>query len=1486
MNGLIQCHDPEGWGPLSSEREPDFTPCFEDWVLLNVPVVYMLTAGVIRWFKIHKRQPFASYRNWHYFTKMFVLVLLLLTLLAVPFQAPELQTRSYTDALILVFVIVLHHYEYTRSRVQSGVLLFFWLFYVLVHGAKLRTQWLVEDPARGVCSFVLAMACLMFFLELKRRPKCQAIALEEDEKEVTPELDSHIFSRITFMWLNPLIRLGTEKHLAQEDLWPLRNGEEADELSIKFQAIWGEELKRKNPSLARALLKLCGWPYVFAGAVKIIKDVLQYTQPLLLKQLIIWISSYSTDSPLPAHQGILIAVCMFAASMIQTICFHQYFHLSTAASIKIRGALVSAIYRKTLVLDNESRHTATVGEIVNYMAVDTARIMDLAPNLHHLWNSPFQIIVALYFLYQTMGASTFAGVFLLILVIPINGIIAKTMRKYQKRQMKNKDQRIKLMNELLNGIKVIKLYAWENPFISKINEVRNRQELATLRKLGYVSSVQSMTMASTPFYVTLATFAMYIAISPEPLTTEVAFVTISIFGMLQFPLTWFPDIVSSAIEAYVSVIRIQDYLLNKENDPHAITHIDYRDLPDWTTDMPLVEMQQGTFRWTSTMTQPTLANVDLQVKKGELVAVVGRVGAGKSSLVSALLGDIRKDQGSVTLRGSVAYVPQQPWLMNATVRENIVFGHRFDPVFYEKVLSACSLTMDLKVLADGDMTEIGERGINLSGGQKARISMARALYARADIYLMDDPLSAVDAHVGKHLFENVIGPNGLLKNKARLLVTHALSCLPNTDRVVYLQDGQVILDDKYDSLIGQDNVLTSLLVDYESSGQSSSQSTSASDNEDSGSGTLAEIPIVVEDDDGEDVVDIQQHHQHERRASNASSIKTLRRASYGPATWDLAKTKRSQGELVTAEEGAKGKVDRLVYKTYIEACSWQYLALAVVVQAVSQSCQVGANLWLKDWAGQNDQGALTNGLWYLCIYAMIGTSASIFSSVQTLLMRVFAAIRSARRLHQEMLQSVVHSPMSFFDTTPTGRILNRFSKDQHSIDEILPRMVSNMIRMVPSVLGSVLIIAYSSPLFLVLVLPLFYFYRSIQQQFLAVSRELKRLDSIGRSPVFSHFQESISGVATIRSYGQQDRFIHQNEHHLDRNQKAYYPLHACNRWLSMRLEFLGSIVILAASLLPVIGILTGSVSLDAGLVAVAVTYALTITSSLTWTIRIYCEIENNIVSVERAREYIALPSEKYQGTVSLDPQDPWPQQGTIAFEGYGTQYRPGLPMCLDDVSFTVQSGMKIGIVGRTGSGKSSLALSLFRLLEATHGRIVVDKKVVADLGLTDLRSRLSVIPQDPQIFAGTIRFNLDPFDKADDAALWTALKRAHLHEVVRNMDGQLDAVVFEGGDNFSVGQRQLICLARALLRQSSILVLDEATVRVDVQTDALIQQTIRQEFKECTILTIAHRINTVMDADRVLCMSQGQVIAFDSPDVLLQDPASMFYSLCKEAGLL
>jgi ABC-type multidrug transport system fused ATPase/permease subunit len=874
----------------------------------------------------------------------------------------------------------------------------------------------------------------------------------------------------------------------------------------------------------------------------------------------------------------------------------------------------------------------------------------------------------------------------------------------------------------LNGIRVIKLYAWETPFLERIRYIRNDLELATLKKIGIMAAVQNFTFTSIPFLVSLSTFAVYIFISTTPLTSEVAFVAIALFGLLQFPLIVFPNVITSTIEASVSLFRIEKFLVGEELDPSAVTRLDYRSDPSWHSEVPLIEINNGYFKWNPEEPQYALKNINLKVKKGEATAVVGRVGSGKSSLISALLGNTVKVDGKVILRGSVAYVPQQPWVMNATLRDNIVFGHRWDPVFYDKVLEACSLKSDLAILNGGDQTEIGERGINLSGGQKARVSLARAIYARADVYLLDDPLSAVDAHVGRHIFDHVIGPNGILKSKARILVTHGISYLSRMDNIVMLRDGEIALNGKYEKLMDEKTELYALVTEFGNQNKGSDVS--------SDEGSLSNQDTLEEDiqPDSSSINNIPREEdyviQSQRRITSSegsiTSAVTLRRASLA-SLHKRSKIKGTENErLIKEEETVKGRVDYSVYKEYIKSCSAVGVTLLFVFQVFSQFSSVGGNVWLKEWSNSNQEnGENSRVFFYLSIYALIGFSSTIFSVLQTITLWVYCAIRSARVLHSDMLETVIRSPMSFFDTTPLGRILNRFSKDQQTADEVLPRNFGDYIRVLFFVIGTILVITVSTPPFLVLIVPLFFIYIYVQRYYLETSRELKRLDAVGRSPIYSHFQETISGASTIRAYEQQNRFIFQNEGKLDDNQKAYFPSFSCNRWLAVRLEFMGSIIIFGSALFAVLGILYGKSYVDAGLVGLSVSYALNVTQALNWVIRSYSEIETNIVSVERIKEYIDLPTEKYNATKSVDAM--WPEKGVIEFRDYSTRYRPGLDLALRGLNFTVAQKEKIGIVGRTGAGKSSLSLSLFRIVEAAKGSIFIDGIDISKLRLFDLR---------------------------------------------------------------------------------------------------------------------------------------------------------------------
>ncbi|KAJ3220874.1 hypothetical protein HK099_003938 [Clydaea vesicula] len=1238
-----------------------------------------------------------------------------------------------------------------------------------------------------------------------------------------------------------------------EDLWNLKKSDTASYNSEIFQNAWQNETRKKNPSLVWALCAAYGPVFLSAGIFKLGQDSLAFVQPQLLNQLVAFAKSWSTDSkqvPEPLAKGFFIACLMLISAVTQTILLHQYFHITLITSLRIKSAITTAVYKKALTLSNDSRSSSTVGEIVNLMTVDAGRVADLLGYLHILWSGPYQILLALYFLYAALGPSIFAA------------------------QMKNKDDRTKLMDELLNGIKVIKLYAWEIPFKKRVTKVRDA-ELDGLRKIGFLAAAQSFTWACTPFLVSFSTFLVFSIISEEKLVSEKVFGAIALFNMLQFPLNVFPNVISSLINATVTFERLFKFLSAEELDNNAVTCERVYSGP-----INRVEIKNASFYWTkpseNTDLRLILKNISLDCTDKTLIAVVGSVGSGKSSLINSILGEMYKSSGQVILRGSVAYIPQNAWIMNASLRENILFGKRYDEKFYNHVIEACQLRQDLDILPGGDLTEIGEKGINLSGGQKQRVSIARAAYFDADIYLFDDPLSAVDQHVGKHIFDNVIGNNGLLKDKARILVTHGIHFLPKCDRIISLAEGEIRESGTYSQLMKNETYFYELIKTYGKKKDVTNATDSPTPNADDAKIAL-EKALVVKN----------------KGFSKEKETELMKSLNIAP---NMAITPSNL--IILKEEGAKGSVSWSVYKSYAESCSFRSVVLYLIILFLTQASSVFQNVFLADWAHSNDKikkkisisyedndnGMSDEVIWRLGVYGLLGIVFSVSTVLQTIFIWVYCGMRSAKVLHQQMLDNILKLPQSFFDTTPLGRIMNRFSKDQNTIDETLPRTFHGYFRTLFSVLSVLAVNSFSSPLFLVFAIPLGYLYIFFQRYYISTSRELKRLDSISRSPVYAHFQETLGGLATIRAYKQEKRFLATNEDRVDYNQRAAFPSICSNRWLAVRLEFIGSLIVFGSANFSVVSILaTGTV--NQSIAGLCLTYSLTVTQTLNWMVRMSCDIESQIISVERIKEYMELPNEAPFKIEGVNPPRDWPN-GKIEFKKYGCRYREGLDLVLKEVDFQVMPREKIGIVGRTGAGKSSLTVALFRLIEPSMGTIVIDGVDIRILGLHDLRSRLTIIPQDPFVFSGTIRENLDPFEEYDDSTLWKALESASLKTAVSKLDKKLDALVVQGGENFSVGQRQLMCLARALLRKTNILILDEATAAIDVETDNVIQQTIRQEFKNCTILTIAHRINTVLDSDKILVLDQGKVTEFDEPKKLLEMKNSKFYALAKEAGLV
>ncbi|XP_038183485.1 multidrug resistance-associated protein 1 isoform X3 [Arvicola amphibius] len=1209
----------------------------------------------------------------------------------------------------------------------------------------------------------------------------------------------------------------------------------------------------KEPSLFKVLYKTFGPYFLMSFLFKALHDLMMFAGPEILKLII----NFVNDREAPDWQGYFYTALLFISSCLQTLVLHQYFHICFISGMRIKTAVVGAVYRKALVITNSARKSSTVGEIVNLMSVDAQRFMDLATYINMVWSAPLQVILALWLLWLNLGPSVLAGVAVMVFMVPFNAVMAMKTKTYQVAHMKSKDNRIKLMNEILNGIKVLKLYAWELAFQDKVMDIR-QDELKVLKKSAYLAAVGTFTWVCTPFLVALSTFAVYVTVDENNiLDAKKAFVSLALFNILRFPLNILPMVISSIVQASVSLKRLRIFLSHEELEPDSIERWPIKD----GGGMNSITVKNGTFTW-ARGESPTLNGINFSIPEGALVAVVGQVGCGKSSLLSALLAEMDKVEGHVTLKGSVAYVPQQAWIQNDSLRENILFGHPLKERYYKAVLEACALLPDLEILPSGDRTEIGEKGVNLSGGQKQRVSLARAVYCNSDIYLFDDPLSAVDAHVGKHIFEKVVGPMGLLKNKTRILVTHGISSLPQVDVIIVMSGGKISEMGSYQELLDRDGAFAEFLRTY----ASAEQDLASEDDSVSGSGKESK-PV-----ENGMLVPVGKHPPSGDAGQQHSSTAELQKAGVKEETW----------KLMEADKAQTGQVQLSVYWDYMKAIGLFISFLSIFLFLCNHVSALASNYWLSLWTDDHPtiNGTQEHRTYRLSVYGALGLlqGVSVFGySMAVSIGGIFAS----RHLHLDLLRNVLRSPMSFFERTPSGNLVNRFSKELDTVDSMIPQVIKMFMGSLFSVIGAVIIILLATPIAAVIIPPLGLVYFFVQRFYVASSRQLKRLESVSRSPVYSHFNETLLGVSVIRAFEEQERFIRQSDLKVDENQKAYYPSIVANRWLAVRLECVGNCIVLFAALFAVIS----RHSLSAGLVGLSVSYSLQITSYLNWLVRMSSEMETNIVAVERLKEYSETEKEAPWQIQETAPPSTWPHSGRVEFRDYCLRYREDLDLVLKNINVTIEGGEKVGIVGRTGAGKSSLTLGLFRINESSEGEIIIDGVNIAKIGLHNLRFKITIIPQDPVLFSGSLRMNLDPFSQYSDEEVWMALELAHLKGFVSALPDKLNHECAEGGENLSVGQRQLVCLARALLRKTKILVLDEATAAVDLETDNLIQSTIRTQFEDCTVLTIAHRLNTIMDYTRVIVLDKGEVRECGAPSELLQH-RGIFYSMAKDAGLV
>ncbi|KAF9962914.1 Canalicular multispecific organic anion transporter 2 [Modicella reniformis] len=1502
------CNDEEGWGPTSNLR-PDLTPCVENTILQTLPSLTLIIAFVHKSFVMWRTgKPHKLGRtNIIYWPTQ---ALMLASAVALIVRAAVLKNEDYAPATMLsticmtvawLLAIVLNHFQHEQEIRSNDYVLAYYVLSITASAINIRTMALLDqagqDQFKAFAAF-FGINILNFIIEAWPRGRTQPIISKGYKEPLTPNDIEGIMP----------------EHIKTEF--------SHDRLNQAWQAsIAKSHARGTKPNLLWTVLKSFGWSWVPILAFRFAASTLMFILPQLLNFLLGFIGSYQTPSPQPVSFGIILAFGMFFVSILCTLCMAHYFQTIMNIGIEARTALISMIYRKSLKLSSAAKQKSTSGEINNHMSVDAERWCDALPFLPMLLSTPYEVAIAIWMLYEQLGWSVFIGLGTVVALTPFNIFIARFFMRAKSKKLEAMDQRVRLMNELLIGMKVIKLYGWDDSFKDRVSVFR-RRELGTLRKIGVFHTFLAIMFNSAPLIIALVSFTVFATHGgedggPGDVNPRRIFVSISLFTMLTRPIGQLAHVIADTIGITVASRRIQKFLLAEEISKDATELI--RTLPD-DRSIPLVEIKDGIFAWEPEGPEvetekekrrleklaakkqrqlekearevgkpipekdvpveknyaPTLVDINLKIAGGDLTAIVGRVGQGKTSLISAIIGDMYKRQGTVRVYGRLAYVPQQAWIVNATLRDNITFGNTFDQARYDQILMACGLLPDIAMLPAGDQTEIGERGINLSGGQKQRLSLARAAYENADVYLFDDPLSAVDAHVDQHLWQHLIGPIGLLRDKTRILVTHAIHHLEYTDQIVVLRDGRIAEVGQYSTLMETKESLYQLITDYTvNQGKNKEETDHGESSEGQG--------------DGEDNTT---QNEHEKGA--------------------VIVDKDKKAELVAEETMVLGGVSWNVYKIYAKAASYKYSLMVVILFVLGQAAQIGTNIWLKHWSSVAVSGNPVGE--FLGVYAALIAICMVMNAGSGYTTMVLAAVRASTRLHEQLLTKMLRLPMSFFDTTPLGRIVNRFSSDMYAVDELTPWNFINVFLYGASVLGTVIVIAATTPIFLALVPFLIVAYIAIQRYYLHTSRMLKRIDSVLRSPIYQHFSETLSGATTIRALEANQRFISDNAVKADLEANAYYSWIVSNRWLQVRLETLGAFIVLAAALFAVLS----RNSLGTANVGLALSYALGVTQDIIWLVRAYCDLQNQLVAIERIDEYASKNPEAPAETDVKLPEN-WPHAGHIEFRNYSARYRKGLDLVIGNISFEVQPAEKVGICGRTGAGKSSLTLALFRIIEAANshwakashnssdqdadvakeakikdlekveveedgGSIWIDGVDISTIGLKYLRQRLAIIPQEPTLFVGSIRENLDPFEELQDAELWEALDRAHLKDHISSLPGGLSFKVSQNGDNFSVGQRSLICLARALLRKSKILILDEATAAVDVETDELIQNTIRKEFKDRTIMTIAHRIKTIMDSDKILVLEKGRVEEFESPKTLLQRPESLFYKLAEQAG--
>ncbi|GBC22979.1 uncharacterized protein OCT59_014076 [Rhizophagus irregularis] len=1295
-------------------------------------------------------------------------------------------------------------------------------------------------------------------------------------RPITSIVYCSIWNFITFSTVIPIIyKSFKKKSLDDSDLDELPNEYTANEFYNKIQQ-W------PSNNLLYRIWKANQNVILLETFFVIISSFLHYLPILFLYSLLDFFQGdkKNIEWAIFCVFGILIGGLLHVFAISQ----HQYLGGSVLQS-SVSLMLNSEIYSKSLKIKNNVNE---IGKISNLMAVDANRISQFMIWWASLIEAPVQIGIALFFLYKLLNSACLFGILVLIIILPIQRWTGKYFSQNQEHLMKTRDYRVSLMNEILHGIRMIKFNAWEGNWITRIMNARNI-ELKYLKKSFILMSTFNLLWIASPILITTVSFLTYTKIQGNELTASIAFTSVTIFNEIRFILNDLAELFILALQAIVSLIRIEKFLNSDENENKKNIIFKNDDK---------IGFENATITWNKPEENIEdifiMKDLNIEFPVEQLSIICGPTGSGKTLLLMALLGEAEISFGKVFYpnppqqihenheltnsdwivdnNNSIAYVAQHTWLQSGPIRDNILFNLPFNKERYDQVVKSCALDKDFESFVDGELTEIGDQGVTLSGGQKQRVSLARAVYSRAKHILIDDALSAVDANTANYLINECIsGP--LMNKRTIILVTHHLNLtLPIAKYVVMINNGQIVDKGEVSELNnnGSINIPREIISDNESSGSTCNSTLQASPvkenfekNSEENFETSKSITLDMEVIEEEKIINDTTIGDNKPRA------------------------------LIKEEGKESGMVKLNVYLKYFNSNgSYLFWITASILFMSTRVTQTLEGWWLNVWSSLTQNISHYNIDYYINIYILL-TMLSVFFGVIQFSWLYYGSLQASKKLYNQLLVRVIKAPLRFFDTTPIGRILNRFSKDFEIIDSILAVDLGLFLHNLLMMVGVVLVIIAITKEFIIAAIIFVIIYAIVGTLYAIASRELKRLDSITKSPLYSQYTETLTGIITIRAFNITDQFMNEMLTKIDNNIRPFYFLWVANRWLQIWTNGMGAFFPFIASVL----ILWNLQKIDASLAGLALSFSMTFTTQIMWSIRKYTQLEMSLNSIERVVEFLNIEQENYQGEIKIkeneNSEKNWPMNGNIRFERLKVRYAEDLDYVLRNISFEINGKEKVGIVGRTGSGKSTISLSLFRFLEAAEGKIFIDDIDISKLNLEELRSNLTIIPQDPILFTGTIRSNLDVFSQYTDYEIFESLKRVHLlpssskfsstNELV-NIFSNLDTQISEEGNNISQGQRQLLCLARALLKKPKIIIMDEATASIDFDMDEKIQKMIRNEFNDCTIICIAHRLQTIIDYDKILVLDRGSVLEFDSPYNLISNPNSIFYQMCEQSG--